>query len=287
MKIIKSINEMQRTAFEVREKNERIGFVATMGALHKGHLSLVDIVKKGADVIIISIFVNPKQFGTSEVSPQEDYERYPRDVEQDIKILEDKKVDIVFIPDTYEMYPEGHLSYVNVQELGEVLCGKSRPGHFKGVCTVLVKLFNIVKPDITIFGEKDMQQAIIVKKMVEDLNFDIEVITGPTIRENDGLAISSRNIYLSAQQRKDVPILYKSLVIAKEMIEKGERDSTVVIEKIRSLIEKKDAKIDYIDIVDKKDLTPAKSIKGDVLIALAVYFGSTRLIDNIVIGVNP
>lgn len=281
MKVIKSINEMQRTAFEVREKNGRIGFVATMGALHKGHLSLVDIVKEKADVIIISIFVNPKQFGISE-----DYERYTRDVEQDIEILKDKKVDIVFIPDTYEMYPEGYNSYVNVQELGEVLCGKSRPGHFKGVCTVLVKFFNIVKPDITIFGEKDIQQAIIVKKMATDFNFDIEVITGPTIRENDGLAISSRNIYLSAQQRKDAPILYKSLVIAKEIIEKGERDSTVVIEKIRSSIEKKDVKIDYIDIVDKKDLTPTKSIKGDVLIALAVYFGSTRLIDNIQLRVE-
>jgi len=268
---------MQRLSSSLKEQGKKIGLVPTMGFLHEGHLSLVDMAKKSSDVVVVSIFVNPTQFG-----PDEDYNRYPRDLVRDKKLLRERGVDILFIPTVKDMYPNGYTTYVEVEKLSSVLCGRSRPTHFRGVTTVVAKLFNIVKPDIAVFGEKDAQQAIIIKRMVRDLNFPIKIIIGPTIREKDGLAVSSRNTYLSEDERKDAPILYQALLLAKNLIENGERDVNKIISSMKKLIQKKgSAKIEYISIVRKDTLEPIRWIQGEVLIALAVWFGKARLIDNI------
>jgi pantoate--beta-alanine ligase len=279
MKIIKSVKSIQRLSSNFKEQGKKIGLVPTMGFLHEGHLSLIDIAKKSNDIVVVSIFVNPTQFG-----PNEDYNGYPRDLTRDEKLLEEKGVDILFIPSLKDMYPNGYTTYVEVEKLSHVLCGRSRPIHFKGVTTVVAKLFNMVKPDIAVFGEKDAQQAIIIKRMVKDLNFPVKIITGPTIREKDGLAVSSRNTYLSESEREDAPVLYQALLLAKNLIENGERDATKIISSMKGLLqEKKSAKIDYISIVKKDTLEPVSRIQGEVLIALAVWFGKARLIDNITI----
>lgn len=270
---------MQKLADQLRKKGKIIGFVPTMGYLHKGHLSLVKIAKKKSDICVVSIFVNPLQFG-----PKEDYHTYPRDFKRDKDLLTDLDVDIIFYPSEKEMYPEPCLTYVQVRKLSEGLCGRFRPGHFEGVATVVTKLFNIVKPHIAVFGQKDYQQAIIIKKMVKDLNFDIKIIIAPTVREEDGLAFSSRNTYLNGKERKEANVLYQSLMLAKKMIKKGEKNSERILAEMRKfIITNSSGKIDYIEIVDAKTLEPVKEISGKVCIALAVFFGKARLIDNILV----
>lgn len=282
MKIIKRIAGMKIVCAEAKKVNKIIGFVPTMGALHEGHLKLVDTAKTQADFVVVSIFVNPLQFGVDE-----DFERYPRNFEQDTRLLESSGVDVSFIPDAEEMYPPGYDTYIEVPALYDVLCGKSRPDHFKGVCTIVCKLFNIVTPDIAVFGEKDAQQAIIIEKMSEELNLGVKILTVPTVREADGLALSSRNAYLSPQERGDAVVLYQSLLMAKELIEKGERNAGKIKLQIHTLISgKATAKTDYIEIVRKGNLTPLDTLEGEVLIALAVWFGRARLIDNMTIFVD-
>lgn len=280
MKVVRDIEEMVSISNSFREEGKRIGFVPTMGYLHEGHLSLVRLVKEKSDIVVVSIFVNPLQFG-----PKEDFKEYPKDLDRDIKLLEELNTDIAFVPDGQDMYPEPYFTNVEVTELGNVLCGRKRPGFFKGVATVCTKLFNIVKPHIAVFGQKDAQQAVIITKMVKDLNMDIEIITGPTVREEDGLAVSSRNIYLCEEERKDATVLYHSLKRAESMVKAGERDGKKIKAEMQRMIESKDsAKLEYISIVDTKELNELETLKGEILIALACHFGKARLIDNIVVA---
>ncbi|MEO0071010.1 MAG: pantoate--beta-alanine ligase [candidate division WOR-3 bacterium] len=280
MRVVRTVSRMQQLAEKLRQEG-KLGFVPTMGALHQGHLQLVSVAKKMCPRVAISIFVNPIQFG-----PKEDYLRYPRDFKGDLKLLKDAGVDVVFYPDVREMYPPDYNTYVEVERLTRYLCGRSRPGHFRGVTTVVAKLFNIVKPDIAVFGQKDAQQALVIQRMVKDLNFDIKIVIVPTVREPDGLAMSSRNRYLTPEQRTQAPVLFRSLKLAEGLIKKGERNTEKVKRAMRHLIQKEsEGKIDYIEIVDTRYLEPAKVIKGEVLIALAVYFGRARLIDNTIIKV--
>ena len=279
MEIIKTKDEMQKRSEELRSEGKHIGFVPTMGFLHNGHLSLLHMAIEKTDIVAASIFVNPEQFG-----PGEDFEKYPRDSERDHKLLEDMKCDILFSPSANEMYPPGYQSYVHVERLSEVLCGRFRPGHFRGVTTIVLKLFHIVKPKIAFFGQKDAQQAIIIQKMVRDLDLDIEVLIAPTVRELDGLAISSRNVFLSSDERKDAVVIYESLQNAKTMILEGERDSERVKHTMMEMILGNGGKkIDYIEIVKMDSLHPVNSIQGEVLIVLAVWIGNTRLIDNLIL----
>ncbi len=269
---------MQQTAERLRSQG-KVGFVPTMGALHEGHLALVRRARRLADFVVVSIFVNPLQFG-----PREDFRSYPRDFKQDRKLLQDLGVDVIFYPDAREMYRPGFASYVEVKGLTRELCGRSRPGHFRGVTTVVAKLFNIVKPHIAVFGQKDAQQALVIKRMVRDLNFDLKVVVVPTVREPDGLAMSSRNVYLTPAQRRQAPVLYQSLQLAARLIRSGVTDAGRVRQAMRRLISRQPAaRIDYIQIVDAEKLKPVRQIQGKVLVALAVYFGHARLIDNIII----
>jgi len=276
MRLIRKIDEMRKYVRE-RKNKKLIGFVPTMGYLHEGHLSLIRKARRECDEVIVSIFVNPTQFGRGE-----DYHSYPRDLKRDIALSEKEKVDVIFAPSVEEMYPEGYSTFVQVEgRLSSVLEGASRPGHFRGVCTVLVKLFNIISPDISFFGEKDFQQALIVKKMVEDLNIDTRIVLLPTVREEDGLAMSSRNSYFNEEERKAAIILYRSLKKAKEWIDQGERSSSRIIQKMKDFIAKEPlARIDYIAIVDSKSLEEVEQVERGNLIALAVYIGKVRLIDN-------
>ena len=277
MKIIKKIAEMQKIANDLRQQGKSIGFVPTMGYLHEGHLSLMKCARKENDVVVISIFVNPTQF-----VPGEDYERYPRDEEGDIKKAKEVGVDIVFIPDVKDMYPDGYSTYVEEKVLSAGLCGARRPGHFKGVTTIVAKLFNIVKPHRAYFGKKDYQQLRVIERMARDLNFDIEIIGCPIVREPDGLAMSSRNVYLSQEERKSALCLYKSLLLAQNMIKNGERNPEIIKKAMEEFILKHPhvKKIDYIEIVDKYTLKPVDKLRGNELIALAVFVGPARLIDN-------
>jgi len=277
MKVITTVKNMQTLSSELRKK-KKIGFIPTMGFLHKGHLSLVDRARSLCEIVVASIFVNPKQFG-----PSEDYLTYPRDFERDKQLLKEKGIDILFYPDIKDIYPTGYSTYVKVEGFNTTLCGARRPGHMRGVATVCMKLFNIVRPHLAVFGEKDYQQAILIKRMVSDMNLDIEIVLSPTVREDDGLAISSRNIYLTDKERKDAAVLYKSLLFGKNLIEEGEDNADKIIETMRKMIEgKRTARIDYIEVVDSKDLKLVKTITKPVLLALAVYFGRAKLIDNIV-----
>ena len=281
MQILRSIAEMQRTAEALRQEGKTIGFVPTMGYLHEGHLSLLRRARELSDISVLSIFVNPTQF-----APNEDLERYPRDFARDEALARREGCDILFYPSVEEMYPKPYRTYVTVEDITRVLCGKSRPTHFRGVTTVVSKLFNIVKPHVAVFGQKDAQQAIVIKQMVRDLNFDVKIEVGPIMREPDGLALSSRNVYLSPQEREQAPLLYQSLLKAKEHIEKGERDAGRIRKVVEDVLKKATlARVDYIEIVDTRDLKPLQTLQGEVLIALAVYFGNTRLIDNIMINV--
>jgi len=282
MQEIRKIKEMRSFSQRVKAFGKTIGFVPTMGALHEGHLSLVTEARRKSGVVVVSIFVNPIQFG-----PKEDYTHYPRNLARDKKLLKEVGTDVIFVPEVEEMFPEGFKTYVEVEALSKVMCGKSRPTHFKGVTTVVAKLFNIVLPDYAFFGEKDYQQQVIIKQMVKDLNFPVEIITLPTVREFDGLAMSSRNAYLSEKERKIAPILYQALTLAKEEIKKGVRDPQKVIRKMRTLIAQEPAvRLDYITLVHPETLEELKVIRGRVLIALAAYLGKARLIDNLVAEAN-
>ncbi len=274
--VVTRIREMQALADKSRVEGKRIGLVPTMGYLHEGHTSLIKIARQNADVVVTSIYVNPTQFG-----PNEDLEKYPRDLERDKKLAYRNGTDYLFVPDDAEMYGSSPKTVVNVKELTAGLCGSSRPWHFQGVTTIVGKLFNIVKPHAAVFGQKDAQQAIIIKKMVEDLNFDIDIIIGPIIREHDGLAMSSRNKYLSDAERQDATVLYRALQSAEAMINQGERNRQVLLDEMTGLIKKaKSARLDYVDIVDAADLKPVNNAQGKILIAIAVFIGKTRLIDN-------
>ncbi|MDP2923282.1 MAG: pantoate--beta-alanine ligase [Candidatus Omnitrophota bacterium] len=279
MRIIRNIKPMQEASKKARRNNQTIGFVPTMGALHQGHLSLIRRARRENALVVVSIFVNPAQF-----SPQEDFKKYPRNFKRDIRMCKSEGVDIIFYPDKKEMYPDNYRTYVMVEGLSDVLCGKFRPGHFKGVATVVIKLFNIVHPDIAYFGQKDAQQAIIIKKMVEDLNLPLKIKVMPTLREKDGMALSSRNAYLKPNERRDALVLERALNLAKDLVGQGKRNSSQIIRKMRQLIEqKKSAKVQYISIVDLENLKPVAKIKEKALIALAVSIGRTRLVDNIIV----
>lgn len=282
MKLVKSVKKMQEICRRLKREGKTIGFVPTMGFLHAGHLSLVRRSVKESDRTVMSIYVNPLQFG-----PKEDFKKYPRNLKQDINLVKNLGVDYIFTPEDKEMYPENYLTTVGVAEITEVLCGALRPGHFRGVTTVVVKLFNIVLPDCAYFGQKDAQQAVVIKKMVKDLNMPLRIKVLPIVREPDGLAMSSRNIYLSRQERTDAAVLYKSLQLCRKLIQAGERNSYKIILAMKRLISRvKSAKIDYICIVDADDLSEEKNVEGKVLIALAVFIGKTRLIDNLVLKVK-
>ncbi|MBS1271797.1 MAG: Pantothenate synthetase [Candidatus Marinimicrobia bacterium] len=278
IEVIKSVRTMQHRSSVLRQAGNSIALVPTMGFLHEGHLSLVDIAREKADIVVMSIFVNPTQFGEGE-----DFEDYPRDFERDLSLARERGVDAIFWPDADEMYPENYSTYVEVEELDKHLCGASRPTHFRGVTTIVSKLFNITRPDIAVFGQKDAQQGFIIKRMVRDLNLPVEIILGPIVREDDGLALSSRNTYLSDSEREQALALYRGLQAAKKMVESEEVDSNIIIEKIRSFFEAEpDVQKDYIEVVDLERLAPIERIDQPALIAVAAYVGTTRLIDNII-----
>ena len=278
MRIIRSINLLRNELKAVRSKNQTIGFVPTMGAFHEGHLSLMRNARRDNDIVVVSVFVNPTQFG-----PHEDFKKYPRQIKIDELFAKKEKVDIIFYPSAEKMYQPGYLTYVNVTNISKVLCGRSRPNHFNGVATVVSKLINITEPDVMYLGQKDAQQAAIIKAMVKDLNFNVRIKICPIVREKNGLAMSSRNSYLSQKQRDEAPILYKSLVGAKNKILSGKTSSKSIINWIDSNIKDNSSGIvDYIECVNADTLDPITKIKGRIMIAIAVKFGKTRLIDNIV-----
>jgi len=279
---VEEIAQMREIAQTTRAKGELIALVPTMGFFHEGHLSLIRKARKLGDLVVVSSFVNPSQFG-----PGEDYTGYPREPERDRILAAENGTDILFSPLVEEMYPPGYSTWVDVEGLTEVLCGRSRPGHFRRVTTVVTKLFHIVQPHYAIFGQKDYQQAQVTKRMVKDLNFDLRVLVQPIVREPDGLAMSSRNLYLSPSQRKEATTLYRSLLQAKELVEKGERDAERISAVIREMLVKiPRAEIDYISIVDGENLRPLARLRGKVLIALAVRIGKARLIDNILTSID-
>ncbi|RMH70893.1 MAG: pantoate--beta-alanine ligase [Gemmatimonadetes bacterium] len=281
MTIIETISEMQHYADHWRQQGKTIGFVPTMGYLHEGHLSLMRLAKTRADVLVVSIYVNPTQFGANE-----DLDTYPRDLARDQRLLESVECDVLFLPNDAIMYPPEYRTYVTVEELTENLCGTSRPRHFRGVTTIVTKLFHCVKPHVAVFGQKDAQQALIIKRMTADLNMDVEIIIGEIVREADGVAMSSRNVYLSPAEREDARVLSQSLQKAQEAIAQGERSTATLIEMIRTMIaQKPTTTIDYVSIVETKTLHDVAQIEGEVLIALAVFVGKTRLIDNALIRV--
>lgn len=274
---VKTIKEL-RSIIDLQKSNGKtIGFVPTMGFLHQGHLSLMQTSKEKSDFTVVSIFVNPTQFG-----PKEDLATYPRDLERDQALCDSVGVDLIFAPEVSEMYPEGYSTYVDCEgNITKQLCGASRPSHFKGVTSVVAKLFNIVQPDFAFFGQKDAQQVAVIEKMVRELNFSVKIIPCPIVREEDGLAMSSRNTYLDTEQRKEALVLNRALKEAKKLIENGEREAEILIQRLTQVIEtSKSAIIDYIQIVDVRSLASISKIEGEFLIALAVKFGSTRLIDN-------
>jgi len=276
--LIRKIKDMKQITKRLKKEGKTIGFVPTMGYLHEGHISLIRYSKKDNDITVVSIFVNPIQFGKNE-----DLDRYPRDLERDVEICGKEGVDYVFYPSADEMYPEGFSTYVEVEGITQRLCGTFRSGHFKGVTTVVAKLFNIVQPDKAYFGEKDYQQLKVIQKMVRDLNIDVEVIGCPLIREKDGLALSSRNKYLTPEERKSALSISRALFRAKQMFESGEKDPSKVIDEVKRIISSQPLvkEIQYVEVVDPEELTPKKKLeKGDV-VAVAVFVGNTRLIDNI------
>ncbi|MDD5465475.1 MAG: pantoate--beta-alanine ligase [Candidatus Omnitrophica bacterium] len=281
MKVIGDPQKLAKITRQISCKGKSIGFIPTMGALHPGHLSLIKQAVKDNDIVVVSIFVNPAQFG-----PKEDFKKYPRPLKKDLALCRKAGVDLVFLPAEKIMYPQGYSTFVEAGELGAKLCGISRPGHFGGVATVVAKLLNIVAPNILYLGQKDAQQAIIITRMIKDLNFPVKVKVMPTVRQKDGLALSSRNIYLNNEQRKQAPVLSKALSLAESLVAGGQRDAARIISRMRQLIEKKkQAKIDYVAIVDLEKLESIKKINQSCLIALAVRIGKIRLIDNTIISV--
>jgi len=278
MQVARSIKKVRRVVRAAKRKRNTVGFVPTMGALHAGHLSLVRIACKKSDFVVVSIFVNPTQF-----EPHEDLRRYPRNLTKDLALLKNEGVDLVFAPSVRVLYPSDFKTRITVRDLSSVLCGITRPHHFQGVTTIVLKLFNIVQPDIAVFGKKDYQQAIIIKHMVKDLNLDTRIVLGAIVREPDGLAMSSRNRYLSKHDRINAVVLHQSLQRIKIAFKGGFTDAKKALQKMRRMIHSKGGKVDYIKAVDKNTLTSVKKLKKGTLIALAVFFGSTRLIDNTVL----
>lgn len=279
MVVFQKNDEIKSFVTELKKMGRTLGFVPTMGYLHEGHLALVREAKKTCQAVIVSIFVNPTQFG-----PQDDFERYPRDSERDLRILEEEEVDAVFMPNVTEIYPQGYVTYVTLKGLTDCLCGRSRPGHFDGVATVVTKLFNIVRPDKAFFGQKDGQQVLVIRKMVEDLNMEPEMVTVATVREPDGLAMSSRNFYLSAEERKAAPVLYRGLMAAQAAFENGERNPERLCKIVVEMLAGEPlARIDYAEIRSIPNLEPVEIINRPVLLAAAVYFTKARLIDNVVL----
>jgi pantoate--beta-alanine ligase len=280
MKIIKSAKEMQVLSESLRNQGKIVTFVPTMGYFHEGHLNLMREGRKRGDCVVISIYVNPTQFG-----PNEDFEQYPRDFERDQAMAERVGVDVIYYPSNQEMYPPNYSTYITVEGVTDNLCGLSRPGHFRGVATVCAKLFNAVKPHVAVFGKKDFQQLVTIKRMVQDLNLDLEIVGMATTREPDGLAMSSRNIYLTAEERISGLSLSRSLKMARELYERGERDAAKIIGKVRNNIESQPyTKIDYVQICDTTTMKDVARLDGECVIALAVRVGKTRLIDNYVFG---
>jgi pantoate--beta-alanine ligase len=273
---IESVRSLVRTA---RERGRKIGLVPTMGALHVGHVSLIEAAVNNGDFVIVSSFVNPTQFG-----PGEDYEKYPRPLEADLAICRKASVDVVFAPTPKEMYPAENLTWVTVEKLTEPLCGRSRPGHFRGVTTVCAKLFNIVEPDAAYFGQKDGQQAIVIQRMVADLNMPLRIVVCPTVREPNGLAVSSRNQYLNDRQKQDAAVIYASLQECRRMIDAGVSDAGQIVGRMRGMLEQVALiKIEYVSIVDAETLEEVQAVGGRVLVAVAVRIGPARLIDNIMV----
>ncbi len=275
--LIESVAAMQTRSLALRAQGRRIGLVPTMGYLHEGHLSLMRLLRPRCDVLVTSIFVNPIQFG-----PKEDLARYPRDLQRDLELCERAACDIVFHPSAEEIYPENFRTHLEVSELTENLCGPFRPGHFRGVTTVVGLLFNIVQPRLAAFGQKDAQQALVLERMVRDLRMPIEIVIGPTMREPDGLAMSSRNVYLQPEERKQAPALYRALQLAEQMIKSGERSADQIVAAMTALLEREVTApvIEYISVVDRERLQPLTQLAGSFVIALAVRIGKTRLIDN-------
>lgn len=279
MKIVGTVKEVREQVKEWKKQGLSVGFVPTMGYLHEGHKSLMDAARKGNDKVVVSIFVNPMQFG-----PTEDLATYPRDLDHDAALCESAGVDLIFHPEAEEMYEKDFCSFVDMTGLTEGLCGKTRPIHFRGVCTVVNKLFNIVTPDHAYFGQKDGQQLAVIKRMVRDLNMDIEIVGCPIVREEDGLAKSSRNTYLSPEERKAALILSKTVALGKEL-GKTEKDANKVVEAMKKNIETEPlAKIDYVEAVDALSMAPVEKLEGACMLAMAVYIGKTRLIDNTLIN---
>ncbi len=279
--VIRSIREMQDVSAGMQGKGLRLGFVPTMGALHEGHLSLIRLARAEADDVVTSVFVNPTQF-----SPTEDFERYPRNLERDTRLARSAGSSIIFAPDRREMYPEPFLTSVDLKGMDEVLEGKARPGHFRGVATVVLKLLNIVAPHTAVFGQKDAQQVTVIRKMIADLNVNVRMVVGPTVRESDGLAMSSRNAYLTPQQRREAPVLFASLQEAQRRIGGGEPDAAAILAAMTAMITSRSSGIiDYVSIADTETLREVPALKpgSAVLVSLAVRFGTTRLIDNVVV----
>jgi pantoate--beta-alanine ligase len=282
MKVITSPSEMRIAVKEHRAAGDSIGLVPTMGFFHAGHVSLIEAARHQNDVVVVSIFVNPTQFG-----PGEDFEDYPRDLDRDLEMAERAGGDYVFHPGVADMYPQPYLTQIDVADITEGLCGARRPGHFQGVATVVAKLFNVIPADRAYFGMKDAQQVRVIDKMVEDLNFDIRIVARPTVREADGLAMSSRNMYLSGEERAAATILYSSLRLAEEKISQGERDASAVIAAMRELMQIEGlVEPEYVEVVDYRLLRPIKELRGQVLIALAARVGKARLIDNLLVNLD-
>ncbi|MHC4623849.1 MAG: pantoate--beta-alanine ligase [Planctomycetota bacterium] len=279
MEITKTIESVRTLVKTARGQGKEIGLVPTMGALHIGHISLIEVAAAQCDFVVVSIFVNPTQFG-----PGEDFAEYPRPFEADLEICRKHGVDVVFAPTPQEVYGPENITWVDVEKLTEPLCGRFRPGHFRGVTTVCAKLFNMVTPDTAFFGQKDAQQAVVIKRMVADLNMPLEIVVCPTVREADGLAVSSRNKYLSKQQRKDATVIYKSLQKCREMIGSGIRDPVQITAQIGKVLKQVPSiNIEYISIVDAETLHSVDQVRGKVLAAVAAKVGPARLIDNIVV----
>ncbi len=282
MRMVTSPAEMLRTVRDARSRGERVGLVPTMGFFHAGHLSLMRAARVENDLVVVSIFVNPAQFG-----PREDYRDYPRDLERDARMAAEAGVDCIFHPRVEDMYPEPYRTYVEVEGITEGLCGASRPGHFRGVATVVAKLFHIIPAHRAYFGLKDAQQVMVVRRMVEDLNFDIEIVACPTVREEDGLAMSSRNVYLDREERKAATALYRSLRLAEELVEAGERDAAKVTAAMRELLASEPlVEPEYVEAVDWGLLRPVRHLRGEVLVALAARVGRARLIDNVILRIE-
>lgn len=279
MRAVQSVKEVRETLSSPRKFGQVIGLVPTMGALHAGHIKLIETARTECGFVVVSIFVNPLQFG-----PNEDYARYPKALAQDLEICSRSGTDLVFNPSVEEMYPVPQLTFTEVTRVSERLCGASRPGHFQGVATVVLKLFNVVQPDRAYFGEKDMQQLAVIRRMVRDLNLPVTVVGVPTVRESDGLALSSRNQYLNPEQRKAAPALYRALQEGEKVVRGGEKDSARVRETaLKVLRQEPSIKVEYLEIVDPEEIQPVTTIEGPVRIAAAIWLGSTRLIDNVVV----